>query len=147
MSIRQATVEDASSIKNLVSSLSHFYLEDENAVLPEWFSTTLSIAEFERRLSNKDFNNFVYSLDDVIIGYISLKDKSHLYHLFVAEHHQGEGIARQLWDYATSDTGVRVYTVRSSMFAIPVYQSFGFKASEVASSKDGIAFQAMTLVR
>lgn len=146
MSILEATVEDARNIKSLVSSLSHFYLVDENAVLPEWLSKTLSIAKFEQRLSSKDFNNFVYSLDEMIIGYISLKDKSHLYHLFVAEHHQGEGIARQLWDYAKSDSGVRVYTVRSSMFAIPVYQCFGFKASEAASSKDGIAFQPMTLV-
>ncbi|MFC3852235.1 GNAT family N-acetyltransferase [Salinispirillum marinum] len=147
MNIRRTMVEDAAEIKELVSSLSHFYLEDRNSVLPEWFSNTLELSEFERRLSSEEFSSFVYSIDNVIIGYISIKDLSHLYHLFVAEGHQGKGIAKALWEYATSESGINVCTVRSSMFAVPVYRRFGFKESEAAMSKDGISFQPMRLER
>ncbi|TGN39121.1 GNAT family N-acetyltransferase [Marinobacter confluentis] len=147
MNIRKASVEDASEIKELVSSLSHFYLKDENSLLPEWFSKTLELSEFELRLSSEDFSSFVYSINDVIVGYISIKESSHLYHLFVAENYQGKGIAKELWNYATSDSGIDIYTVRSSIFAVPVYRRFGFKESEEATSKDGISFQSMVLVR
>ena len=148
MKIRHAVVDDASEIKNLVSSLSHYYLADkDSSVLPEWFSATLATSEFEQRLSSENFSNFVYSVDNVIVGYISIKDKSHLYHLFVAENHQGKGISKALWSHATSDTGISVYTVRSSLFAVPIYKRFGFNESEPAAAKDGIGFQPMTLVR
>ncbi len=146
MNIRKALVGDAGKIKELVSSLSHFYLEDKRSSLPEWFSRTLDVTEFERRLSSKEFDNLVYAIDNEIVGYISIKEKSHLYHLFVAESYQGKGISRELWRYATSDSSEGVYTVRSSMFAVPVYKKFGFKESEVAASKDGIGFQPMVLV-
>lgn len=145
MNIRRALVDDAKQIKELVVSLSHFYLEDSNSLLPEWFSKTLEISEFERRLSSEEFTNYVYALNDVIIGYISFKDVCHLYHLFVAENYQGQGISKELWHYATSNSDVSTYTVRSSLYAVPVYKSFGFIESSDASIKDGIGFQPMKL--
>jgi GNAT superfamily N-acetyltransferase len=147
VNIREASIGDATKIKNLVSSLSHFYLKDNGSLLPSWFSDTLAISEFENRLKSKDFTNLVYLLNEEIVGYISIKGSSHIYHLFVAEHHQGKGISKELWNYATSTLEADVYTVRSSVFAVPVYMSFGFKASGEMASKDGIKFQPMELVR
>lgn len=147
MSIRKAMVEDASKIRELVYSLSHFYLADKSSCFPEWFSKTLELSEFERRLSSEEFSSFVYSINDVIIGYISIKDRSHVYHLFVAESYQGRGIAKELWHYATSDSGIGQYTVRSSIFAVPLYKKLGFKESETETQKDGISFQPMVLSR
>ena len=147
LNIREASVEDAIKIKNLVSSLSHFYLEDNSSVLPSWFSDTLTISEFESRLKSENFTNLVYLLNEEIVGYISLKDSSHIYHLFVAEHHQGKGISKKLWNHASSILKADAYTVRSSVFAVPVYKSFGFNASGEMASKDGIRFQPMELVR
>ncbi len=147
LNIRTAHRDDAVHIKELVSSLSHFYLEDRYALLPEWFSNTLAISEFERRLSSNEFINYVYSVNGLIVGYISIKDKGHLYHLFVSEDYQGKGISKELWLYATSNLNVDSYTVRSSMYAIPVYKRFGFKESAPITSKDGISFQPMILVR
>lgn len=145
MSIRKALTSDAKQIRELVSALSHFYLEDDNATLPEWFSKTLEISEFERRLSSEAFSNFVYEENGSIAGYISIKDKQHLYHLFVDEKHQGKGIAKKLWASAISGSDVRSYTVRSSMYAVPVYKKFGFVETEASANKDGIRFQPMAL--
>ena len=80
-----------------------------------------------------------------IIGYISLKGDSHLYHLFVSAEYQGQGIASKLWRYVLSQNTSQTYSLRSSLFAIPVYQKFGFKISGDVQSKDGIQFQAMEL--
>ena len=143
MNIRAATPSDALDIKTLVHSLSHYYLQDKTAPLPSWLSKTLAITEFERRLSGDDFITFVYRQSDAVVGYISIKDKNHLYHLFVAETHQGKGIARKLWNHATSTVNSNRYSVRSSLYAVPIYQSFGFKSSSAAANKDGIGFQPM----
>lgn len=145
MNIREALITDAGKIKELVSSLSHFYLENKGSSLPEWFLQTLDIFEFERRISSEEFDNFVYLIDGEIVGYISIKENSHLYHLFVDESYQGNGISKKLWRYATTDSLENIYTVRSSMFAVPVYKKFGFIESGLAASKDGISFQPMEL--
>ena len=146
MSIQKAGVADAEEIKVLVSSLSHFYLEDQSAALPDWLSATLTTSAFVNRLSSADFDNFVYIKNDSIVGYLSFKEQSHVYHFFVSEDHHGEGISRALWRHATSLITADVYTVRSSIYAVPVYKRFGFKVVEPAASKDGVGFQLMQLV-
>ncbi|WP_370981130.1 GNAT family N-acetyltransferase [Agaribacterium sp. ZY112] len=143
--IRKAELEDAAVISRLISSLSHLYLQDSSAQLPEWFAKTLCIAELERRLKDSHFEHYVFLTGSEITGYIAIKDGHHLYHLFVAEHQQRKGIAKQLWKHAstTSDT----YTVRSSINAIPFYKHLGFKESAAQANKSGIAYQCMTFVR
>jgi len=145
MNIRKAEVSDTSELVTLVSSLSHFYLGDKSTSLPLWFLKTLEACEFEKRLSSTKYSNFVYLVKNKVIGYISITEENHLYHLFVNEAHQGRGISRKLWHYAISDRTTSRYTVRSSINAIPIYKSFGFKESEASASKDGIDFQPMVL--
>jgi predicted N-acetyltransferase YhbS len=142
--IRLAKVEDAPKIRALVCSLSHYYLKDKHSDLPPWFSKTLEIDEFKRRVSSADFLTFVCTDGASIVGYISFKGSNHLYHLFVAESHQGIGLAKKLWRHAVSKIGGGTYTVRSSIYAIPVYESFGFIKSEPEACKDGIGFQPMS---
>ena len=145
LSIRQALIGDAHAIKQLVSSLSHFYLESEGGSLPVWFENTLNIAEFERRLSSGKFTHFVYLSNNNVVGYISIKEGGRLYHLFVDGSYQGKGVAKKLWRFSTSRLNEKVYTVRSSIYAVPVYKSFGFEVSGELASKEGIHFQPMRL--
>ena len=146
MSIRKAKVGDALEIKSLVSSLSHFYLENKKSPIPDWLLSTLDVSAFERRLSNDWFTNFVYVEGNDIVGYISMRGERHLYHLFVAEKHQRKGISTELWRYVISRMKSREYTLRSSTYAIPVYKRFGFIATGPAEVKDGIGFQPMRCV-
>ena len=147
MSIRKATTLDAKDIKELVSSLSHYYLENKGDSLPAWFSNTLDISEFERRLSNTEYANYVYLYSGKIVGYISIKDNSHLYHLFVSEKHHGQGISKLLWEHAIAHSSSKVYTLQSSIYAIPIYKKFGFVEVGGTVVKEGISFQPMELVR
>lgn len=145
MNIRAVEEDDISEIANLVSSLSHFYLENEKNELPNWFAQTLTEKAFAARVQSEQYQNFIYRLDGHLAGYLAFKGNSHLYHLFVDEKHQGKGIAHGLWRYAIKQCVAEVYTLRSSLFAIPVYQRFGFEIIGEAQEKDGIGFQTMEL--
>lgn len=143
MAIRMANKADVNKIYTLVKSLSHFYLNNRDGSLPNWFSETLTEQAFIQRVNNERYHNFVYIIDDQIVGYLAFRGNSHLYHLFVSERHQGQGIAKKLWQHATQYCIAECYTLRSSLFAIPVYKKFGFKKSGAAGEKDGIGFQPM----
>jgi len=146
MSIRRATRHDVREISSLVESLAHFYLDNSKEKIPNWLSETLTVDAFLNRLTSKNFVNFVYEKNGKIIGYISLKNPNHLYHLFVSEKFQGNGISRLLWDHVKASIEEQVFTLRSSIYAIPIYKRFGFVESEKIGVRDGISFQPMKLV-
>jgi len=145
MGIRVASSSDAEALSILVASLSHFLLEDGSRPLPEWFLQMISADAFKSRLRSPEFYNVVWELDGRIVGYISVKQRFQIYHLFVAEQHQGKGIARKLWSHITEKFGLSKYFVRSSLYAIPAYKAFGFVEAGEVQAKDGIAFQPMEL--
>lgn len=111
------------------------------------FDATLEISEFERRLSRDDFLNYLYCENDQVVGYISIKGGSHIYHLFVLKEFQGKGIAKALWNHVIKNVYKNSYTARSSIVAVPVYESFGFKVCGEPMRKDGISFQEMERVK
>ena len=141
--INSANIGHADGIRKLVNSLSHFYLSDAGAALPEWLESTLSKESFEQRITDSSYQNYVYEIDKNIIGYIALSKEQHLYHLFVSAEHHGNGIARKLWRYAINRHPNDYYTVRSSLFAVPVYKRLGFVESGSVGYKDGVGFQPM----
>ena len=145
MSIREATKSDIKAIIRIVSSLSRYYLKDKDAALPLWFSKTLHEHEFENRVIGNDYSNFVYEVNGSIVGYISLKGQTHLFHLFVLSEYQGKGIARMLWEHVKLVSGSQVYTLRSSLYAVPIYKTFGFCVSGDMQEKEGICYQPMVL--
>ncbi len=145
MKIREAQQPDIKKIASLVRSLAHFYLDNSDFELPTWFSETLTERAFLERLSGVDYKNYVCEQNNNIIGYISLRKPNHLYHLFVAEPFQGMGISRLLWEHLKSCTQSNLFTLRSSIYAVPVYQQFGFVESGAMGIKDGISFQPMEL--
>jgi GNAT superfamily N-acetyltransferase len=146
-----ATPSEAPALAQLVNGLSHYYLDDPKVQLPDWLSDTLTEGAFAARLADPSYINLVCKFKDevsgadVIQGYISIKDQSHIYHLFVAEEYQGKGIAKQLWNQARSITQNESFTVRSSLYAVPVYKQFGFVEAGEVGCKDGVSFQPMNL--
>ena len=159
MSIRIAHAEDVKEIATLVRSLSHYYLpqkissaQDSSTKslsaksLPSWLLSTLTEEQFLQRINSAEYSNYVYCIDDEIVGYIAMKESSHLYHLFVSEAHQGNGIANGLWKHICGKCSAEKYSVRSSLYAVPVYKKWGFVETDIVREKDGIKFQAMALI-
>lgn len=145
MSIRIAVESDVHQIADLVASLSHFYLDEPGKELPVWFRESITEVAFAARVPSLEYLNFVYEEVGVLLGYISIKGGSHLYHLFVAEVFQGRGISRLLWLQAKERSQSKSFSLRSSLYAVPVYKRFGFVESGSVGTKDGISFQPMEL--
>jgi len=143
MKIRSVTYDDVANVRSLVETLSCFYMKNNEGSLPEWFVESLTTNEFTKRLNSENFDNFLCELDSELAGYISIRQGTHLYHLFVAEKYQGRGVARALWQHSQDNCLSAQCTLRSSLSAVPVYKKFGFVESGPVQVKDGIYFQPM----
>jgi len=146
MNIRNAREDDAEQLKKLATGLSHLYLTENESILPEWISSSLELQEFTKRLKSNDFNHLVYEIEGRIVGYISIKNKTHIYHLFVSQKYQRKGIARALWESIIKSNSSSKYTVRSSLYAVPVYESFGFIKTAPIDIKGNVKFQEMEII-
>jgi len=67
--------------------------------------------------------------------------------MFVLPEHRHKGMAKKLWRKAqrvcAENGNASYYWVRSSSYALPVYKSFGFRASGDREEVNGISFEFM----
>lgn len=145
MDIRSAIHSDAQGIQTLVKSLSHFYLDGKNKALPRWLESNFDLTEMLTRIDSPQFENYICEADGKIVAYLSIKEGTHLYHLFVDEQYQGQGLSRTLWEHGKKLAKSNAFTLRSSLFAVPVYKTFGFVEDGCVLKKDGVSFQPMVL--
>lgn len=150
MVLRRGLPADADAIARLIAAFQPELTDDPTGRGAERYLASVS-AEAERAyLASERYAYYVAEEADALLGFVAIRDGSHLFHLFVARAHQRCGIGRTLWQHAKATTEKRakavVYTVNSSLLAIPVYQAFGFVASGPRKQAHGITFQPMTLV-
>lgn len=96
MQIRSATRSDAKRISSLIHSLSGSFMPVDGASA-EPFLASISEQAIGNCISASNFLYFVAEVDDELAGVVALRDNRHLYHLFVAQAHQGKGLGRSLW--------------------------------------------------
>lgn len=69
-------------------------------------------------------------VDGALVGVAAVRNDSHVFQLYVATRHQGQGIARKLWDRLRRDcvrrAGTRAFTLNAAPGAVPVYLHMGF---------------------
>lgn len=89
----------------------------------------------------------VADMDGTIAGFIAVRDKQHVFHMFVDKAHHRQGIARSLWkaarEAALHAEHPGVFTVNSSNHAVPVYAAMGFVPSAPMQFKNGLYFNPM----
>lgn len=153
ISIRPATQEDAPGISALVLSLARHFLLNPDGRGAEDFLQTLQPSAVAARLSATAFTTWVASADEsggrgtapaTIAGVVVVRGAHHLFHLFVGEPFQRQGLARRLWLHALShmEAPARI-TVNATPFARGFYERMGFVASGPAVQTAGIAFVPM----
>ena len=144
-----AEAGDSESISKLVWQLSTEFITNE--FTPEGRETLfnsmtpVAITKFIQ-------SGYRYHLAEVksqLIGVVGVRDNSHLYHLFVAESYQRQGVATGLWQLAMQaclDEGnPGEFTVNSSNYAQKVYETLGFVAQSGSQDKNGVIFIPMRL--
>lgn len=89
----------------------------------------------------------VADIDGELAGFIAIRERRHLFHLFVASPYQRRGVARALWDVARRAAivagGDGSFTVNASNYALPVYEALGFERSAPMQCVNGLYFNPM----
>jgi len=149
LKIRAATPEDSESISKLVWRLSAEYIVEE-------FSQQGKATLFEsmtpaaiRKYIQSGYRYHVAEVKKQLVGVVAVKDNTHLYHLFVAQDYQRQGIASSLWQLAKQECleqgNPGEFTVNSSSHAQGVYESMGFVAQSGPQDKNGVIYIPMKL--
>jgi GNAT superfamily N-acetyltransferase len=105
-----------------------------------------------RRKLEAGFVYHVALIDEELAGFIGVRERSHVFHLFVDSSWQRRGLARRLWETARSaalDASAATghpgaFTVNASNVAVPFYEALGFVRT--APMQDGdIRYNPMRL--
>ena len=147
MEFRTGSPSDAEAIAALIDSFQSELTDDPSGAGAEGYLASVSVQSEREYLASERYRYLVAYAGSQLIGFIAIRDGSHLFHLFVDRAHQRQGIARGLWERAleelcapSSDEG---FTVNSSLRAVPVYQAFGFVPAGSTQSMHGISFLPM----
>lgn len=144
LEIRTAHISDALAISELVHNVAHGCLGADAAA----FVSTISPSTVESNIQNPQYLYVLGFVGNELVGVAAIRDMKHFYHLFVAPKYQYKGIAKSLWHFLKTEavaTGSSIFTVNSSLYAVAVYEKFGFSPTGGLQSRNGISFVPMQL--
>ena len=149
MHIRPLHDTDIAAVATLLARLTDEFIAHESA--PD------CAAAFKRQHNENGIRGFVAAgmvyhvaeLSGALAGFIGLRDNTHVFHMFVDKAHHRKGIARALWQVARGAAiqagNAGLFTVNSSNYALPAYQSMGFERTDAMQFKDGMYYNPMQL--
>lgn len=147
--IRNALTEDASQISELIGRVAFYFAASASGEVPLWFLKSVTPSAMASYIKDPKFNYLVAFLGPALAGVIAVRDRTHVHHLFVAPEFHRQGLAAKLWERAKADAlasgNKEGFSVRSSEFAVPVYERFGFRVIGARAKKGGIVFVPMKL--
>lgn len=147
---RPASESDADAISALINSLLHYRAPVIVDPPPESFVAQFRPQALQSCITDGNHNYLVALFQDRLVGVSGVRDNRHLLHLFVAEPYQRRGVARMLWNHAKADalkTEDEIdMLVRSSVYAVPVYERFGFTACGRRVDEPGVSYVPMRQV-
>ncbi len=149
MKIRRAAKGDARAIRVLILSVSHFFLEDLAGKHAERFYKTVSEEAIAECIEDERFVCLVAEAHGKLVGMLSIKDNVLLYHLFVAEQYQKQGVASALWrtgrELALRAGNPGHFQLNATPYAVPVYKQWGFRPTGERLYKYGVDFVPMRM--
>jgi GNAT superfamily N-acetyltransferase len=142
--LREATVADAPAMSALVCELTRRWIAPD--CTPDGAARLLEMlapGATARRLDD-GFRYLVAQRGDVLVGIAALRPPAHLFHLFVAEAAQRQGLARRMWQTVQAWVEPPApITVNASRHALAVYRQLGFEATGPELCEHGIVFTPM----
>ncbi len=144
MQIRTMEARDIAPVAALLRQLAIQFITNEmSAEAGAAFLDQHDAPALARRLEQA-YQYQVAEQDDVIIGFVGVREQSHLFHLFVAQAWHGRGVARALWQHAMQHAGHHgPYTVNASTYALKAYQALGFVPTMPAQCANGVTYTPM----
>jgi GNAT superfamily N-acetyltransferase len=122
MDIRQGTVKDAGSIAELIASFHGEIADRPDGVGAEHYFESVSIEAERQYLESDRYLFLIAEREGDLLGFIALRDSSHVLHLFVHKAFQRQGVATRLWESAKArvlgSASNGEFTVNSSLSAV-----------------------------
>ena len=150
ITLRPALVADAPAIVALIDDLMPFLTLHPDGAGAEKFIAHCRLPAIENYLSQEKYQYQIAHLGGQLAGVVAMRDNTHLFHLFVPRALHRRGIALYLWQAARAASIARGnttgFTVNSSVFALPFYESLGFVATAPKVEADGIAYVPMRMI-
>lgn len=149
ITISSAELKDATKISELICTLIPYLQLDLSLKGAEYFLQSVTTESIANYIAAENFLYLVAHVNAQLVGVVAIRDNTHLYHLFVDSAFQRQGIATRLWLEAKNRvlaTGnIQIMTVNASLYAVPVYERFGFVALRDKIEKNGLVFVPMQL--
>lgn len=149
MQLRSGTVNGAEAIADLIASFQPELTDNPDGSGAESYLDSVSSQAERVYLESPRYSYIIAEHGGAMLGFIALRDVSHVFHLFVALDYQRKGVARRLWHEAKAlalkTSTPRQFTVNSSLRAVATYRAFGFEATGQVVSLHGISFMPMQL--
>lgn len=146
--VREAGVDDAPAISRLILSVAQHFAEDPAAPTVADFMAGFAPVAMAERLADPRYATWLVGDDPhAVDGVLTMRDRTHLYHLFVAARCHRRGIATRLWTHARRWADADRITVNSTRFAEPVYLRFGFVPTGPVQETRGVRYRPMAWTR
>ncbi|MDL2355454.1 MAG: GNAT family N-acetyltransferase [Pseudomonadota bacterium] len=149
MQIRPIEAGDVAAVAALLQALARRFIVHE--ATPEGAATFLreNDAAAIGRYIAAGMVYHVAQVDGALAGFIAVRERSHLYHMFVDAPWQRRGIGRQMWAVARQAAcdagGDGRFTVNASNYAVPAYHALGFARTAPMQTVKGLPFNPMAL--
>ena len=146
MLLREMKPQDAPIISALIDRV---YRAFNDALVPPALQHIIEPDQIIEK-SRTGYLYLVAEIDGQVAGVITMKDRSHIYHLFIDGPYHGRGIGKALWVHMLErlkEDGPlpKVFTVNSSDFALDFYPKLGFQPTGPKQEMDGIPFTPMAM--
>jgi GNAT superfamily N-acetyltransferase len=149
LAIRKACSADASHISELIGKVARSFNSSASGEVAPWFLASVTPSAIVGHIADTKFNYLVGFVGRALAGVIALRDTTHVHHLFVASEFHRQGVAAKLWERAKANAislgNKEGFSVRSSEYAVPVYERFGFHVVGARAEKDGVIFVPMKM--
>lgn len=150
LTVRPAMFVDVEQISALIHRVLRQFNADAAGEVAEWLLRSTAPSSIADCLGDARFNCLVAMMADGLAGVVTIRDQRHVHHFFVDGAHHRRGVGTALWQRAKSDAiavgHCEEFVVRSSEFAVPVYERFGFSVAGERLEKGGVTFVPMVLV-
>lgn len=130
MRIRSLTPDDIPAAASLLRAAAEEFILHESS--PDDAAAFLA-AQGEERMRGFLAEGYVYHVAEVggeLAGFVAVRQRSHVYSLYVDKRFHRRGIARRLWDVAREAAlgpdHPGAFTVNASNHAVAFYESLGF---------------------
>ena len=142
--IRHALEADAPAISELIYASSCACIFSPEQPCPDWYQASIQPAQIRSLLGAAEMVWLVAASNQTLAGVLAISDRCHVKYFFTQPNIQKQGIGKQLWQFAFNGGMLgNTVTVRSSLFAVPVYSRLGFKAVEPPQIFNGMHYQTM----